>query len=188
MQSIPKHSLIQLGNSTPVRYANLLHVDASQKLQINSNRGVSGIDGVLSTAAGASIAKADDLCFCITGDVAALYDSNALMNQKLKANFKLIIINNGGGNIFKIIPGPNKLDELEEFIETKHQVAFEHLAAMYQFKYFKASTFSELESSFKDFTLETKQSAILEVKTDGDLSADALRNYFNFLKESIKLD
>lgn len=188
MQAIPEQSLIQLGNSTPVRYANLLHIDEKQKLKINSNRGVSGIDGVLSTAAGASIAKPDNLCFCITGDIAAIYDSNALMNKQLKANFKLIIINNGGGNIFKIIPGPSKLEELEEFMETKHQVEFEHLAAMYQFKYFKVSTFSALTSNFKAFVSESTQCAMLEIKTDGDLSADALRNYFNFLIERIKLD
>jgi 2-succinyl-5-enolpyruvyl-6-hydroxy-3-cyclohexene-1-carboxylate synthase len=188
MKSIPQKSLIQLGNSTPIRYANLLHFEEKQDLQINSNRGVSGIDGVLSTAAGAAIAKPKQACYCITGDVAALYDSNALMNQKLKANYKLIIINNGGGNIFKIIPGPNKLDELEEFFETKHQVEFEHLAAMYQFKYFKAETTEELGAIFKSFTAEKEQCAVLEIKTDGEESANALRNYFFFLKESVSLD
>lgn len=188
LKELPEDSLVQLGNSTPVRYANLLHVEADQNLQINSNRGVSGIDGVLSTAAGASIAKSNQLCFCITGDVAALYDSNALMNKHLGANFKLIIINNGGGNIFKIIPGPSKLDELETFFETKHDIHFEHLAAMYQFEYFQVSAFNELESQFNKFVGETAKPAVLEINTDGEASADALRNYFNYLKESISLD
>lgn len=188
MKLIPAKSLVQLGNSTPVRYANLLHVNEQQELQINSNRGVSGIDGVLSTAAGASIAKPNQNCYCITGDVGALYDSNALMNHNLKSNFKLIIINNGGGNIFKIIPGPNKLAELEEFFETKHDVDFENLAAMYKFKYFKASNFKELASGFADMNTRYNQCTLLEIKTDGNLSADALRHYFDFLKESIKLD
>ena len=179
IQALPKESLLQLGNSTPVRYANLLHISSQQNLQINSNRGVSGIDGVLSTAAGAAIARAEQKCFCITGDIAALYDSNALMNNNLKANYKLIIINNGGGNIFKIIPGPNKLAELEEFFETKHSVNFEHLAAMYQFQYFQASSMEELKATFDSFSNESNQRALLEIKTDGEASANALRDYFN---------
>jgi len=187
IENIPNDSLLQLGNSTPVRYANLLQIAADKNLTINSNRGVSGIDGVLSTAAGASIAQADKLCFCISGDVASLYDSNALLNHHLTANYKLIIINNGGGNIFKIIPGPSQLTELEQFFETQHNINFENIAKTYSCKYFSASTLSELEKSFTDFVEENEQAAILEIKTNGNESADALRNYFSYLKENIKL-
>ena len=187
IQNIPNNSLLQLGNSTPVRYANLLKIAAAKNLTINSNRGVSGIDGVLSTAAGASITAPNKLCFCISGDVASLYDSNALLNHHLKANYKLIIINNGGGNIFKIIPGPSQLAELEQFFETQHNINFENIAKTYSCKYYSASTLSELENSFADFVAEKEQAAILEIKTDGNVSANALRNYFTYLKENIKL-
>lgn len=187
MKNFPKDSLVQLGNSTPVRYANLLAIDANKNLRINSNRGVSGIDGVLSTAAGASMVSEKTPCFCITGDVAALYDSNALMNANLNTNFKLIIINNQGGNIFKIIPGPNKLEELESFMETKHNYSFEHLATMYKFRYFKVDQNEHFEETFHDFTAESELAAILEIKTNNDLSAASLKNYFTFINEAIAL-
>lgn len=185
---IPEGSLLQLGNSTPVRYANLLHLPGETQLSINSNRGVSGIDGVLSTAVGASIAQPEKLCVCISGDVAALYDSNALMNKYLKPNFKLIIINNQGGNIFKIIPGPDKLDELDDFFTTKHNYHFEHLAKMYGCKYFRSSDDEQLKSTLKAFMVEEEESAILEIITSGEESANTLRDYLKFLRENIKLN
>ena len=188
LKQIPQNSLLQLGNSTPVRYANLMHIDGNKNIQINSNRGVSGIDGVISTAAGASMVDADKLCFCICGDVATLYDSNALLNASLKANFKLIVINNQGGNIFKIIPGPSKLNELEQYFETKHNYEFADLAAMHKFAYFSVAKMSDLESTFSKFVQEDSKSAFLEIKTNNQLSADALKNYFDFIKEDTKID
>jgi 2-succinyl-5-enolpyruvyl-6-hydroxy-3-cyclohexene-1-carboxylate synthase len=188
LNNIPSSSLVQFGNSTPIRYANLLHIPAGKDFEINANRGVSGIDGVLSTALGASLLDSKKLCFCISGDIAALYDSNALMNDYLNGNFKLIIINNQGGNIFKIIPGPDKLNELEQFFETKHNYEFSHLAKMYSCKYFRVNNMEELANSFKDFVEEEQESAILEIRTDGVKSAHVLRSYFDFLKQDIKLN
>ena len=187
-KNLPEGSNVHLGNSTPVRYANLLHIEEEKNLSINSNRGVSGIDGVMSTAVGASIAKPNHLCFCITGDVAALYDSNALMSAHLSPQLKLIIINNQGGNIFKIIPGPQKLSELEQFFETKHAYNFEHLANMHSCAYFTASNIEELRIKFSNFIQEANESAILEIKTNGDTSAQSLRAYFEYLKQEINLN
>ena len=180
--------LLQLGNSTPVRYVNLLALDGDKNLTVNSNRGVSGIDGILSTAVGASLANPEKLCFCICGDIASLYDSNALLNNLDKANLRLIIINNGGGNIFRIIPGPDKLTELEEFFETKHPVSFEDLAKTYSCTYFSADSFSSLEQSFTKFIAPSEQACILEIKTAGKPSADALRAYFSYLLKNIELN
>lgn len=187
IHTLPKQSILQLGNSTPVRYANLLSIDSEKEVAINSNRGVSGIDGILSTALGASIAHPEKLCFCICGDVSSLYDSNALMSVKLSPKLKLIIINNQGGNIFKIIPGPDKLNELEHFFETKHDYEFKHLAEMYGCSYFKVSNMRDLENSFLKFVEVAGESAILEIRTNGDLSAQMLRRYFERLKEEVTL-
>ena len=188
INQLPEESLLQLGNSTPVRYANLIHIPEYKGVAINSNRGVSGIDGVLSTAVGASIAKREKQCICISGDVGALYDSNALMNKYLQSNFKLIIVNNQGGNIFKIIPGPDKLEELEEFFTTKHNYHFEHLAKMYGCNYYRSTNEEELKSTFKAFITDEEESAILEIITPGEESAAILREYLAFLKENIKLN
>lgn len=186
IKNIPTNSLLQLGNSTPVRYANLLEIEAEKNLKVNANRGVSGIDGVLSTAAGASMVS-QNLCFCISGDIASLYDSNAFLNFELKSNFKVIIINNGGGNIFKIIPGPDSLAELEQFFETKHNIDFKYLAIAYNCTYFESNNMQELKTVFENFVLHNEKPSILEIKTKNEDNASILKSYFKFLKEHISL-
>src|SRR5690554_7562077 len=74
------------------------------------NRGTSGIDGCTSTAIGAATTTSD-ITTLITGDVSFLYDSNALWNHYLPKNLKIIVINNGGGGIFRILPGHQRSEE-----------------------------------------------------------------------------
>ncbi|MEZ4915811.1 MAG: 2-succinyl-5-enolpyruvyl-6-hydroxy-3-cyclohexene-1-carboxylic-acid synthase [Chitinophagales bacterium] len=187
IKNIPTDSLLQLGNSTPVRYVNLLNIDADKNVKTNSNRGVSGIDGVLSTAAGASLTTKNP-CICINGDIASLYDSNAFLNFELNSNFKVIIINNGGGNIFKIIPGPDSLDELEQFFETKHNIDFKNIALAYNLTYFSANNAETLATEFKKFIAHNKQASILEINTKNCSNSDSLRHYFDYLKDNISTD
>lgn len=178
-KTFPSNANVHFGNSTPVRYANLLPLDNS--LQINANRGVSGIDGQISTALGAANYH-QKTTICITGDLAMMYDSNALWNNYLKKHFKIILINNNGGNIFKIIPGPSQLEELETYFETKNQYEASHLASLHNLDYFCATSFEELEEKLAQFYQENQQAALLEIKTDGNISADALKKYFNQIK------
>ncbi len=94
VKSFPPEAQIQYGNSSPIRYSNFFKHKAG--LQINANRGTSGIDGCVSTAAGAAHATGK-LTVNIVGDVSFFYDSNALWNSKLSAQLRIIIINNSGG-------------------------------------------------------------------------------------------
>lgn len=183
VENLPENANIHWGNSTPVRYANLLKTDAAKNLIINSNRGVSGIDGVSSTAAGAAYTQPDKLTLCVVGDIAFQYDINALWNNYLNANFKLIVINNGGGNIFKIIPGPDKLDELEKFFETAQNRNAELMAKSFGLKYFKADNEENLKNAYQNFIEEKNQPAILEIFTNNHESANSLKNYFKFIRE-----
>jgi len=177
MNSFPENANIHFGNSTPVRYSNLL---ALKNQFVNANRGVSGIDGQVSTALGASNLH-KKMTICITGDLALMYDSNALWNNYLHPNFKVILINNDGGNIFRIIPGPNKLEELETYFETKNTYEAEYLAKLHHLKYFKAVGLVELESVLNVFYEEKDAPALLEIKTDGAVSAKVLSEYFQKL-------
>ncbi len=179
-KTFPKNANIHFGNSTPVRYANLLKMNHHST--INANRGVSGIDGQVSTALGASNIN-NKLTICISGDLAMMYDSNAFWNNYLHPNFKVILINNNGGNIFRIIPGPNKLDELETYFETKNTYKAKHLAKLHNLKYFIVAKEENLLSVLKDFYQENKKAALLEIKTNGKLSAEILRDYFKQLIE-----
>lgn len=177
MRSFPANANIHFGNSTPVRYSNLVELDNQF---VNANRGVSGIDGQVSTALGASNLH-KKMTICITGDLALMYDSNALWNKYLQANFKVILINNDGGNIFRIIPGPNKLEELETYFETKNAYKAEYLAKLHGLKYFKATDLQEIENVLKAFYEEKDAPALLEIKTDGAITAKVLSIYFERL-------
>lgn len=172
--SLPTGSRLQLSNGTCVRYHQLFK--GCNVSQVNSNRGTSGIDGSTSTAAGAS-AVFDGVTTLITGDISFLYDSNGLWNRKLSPNLKIIVMNNGGGGIFRFIKGPSDVEELEEFFETPHGLDFSKIAALYSLDYFSAENEEELEAALP-LLYESPRPAILDVKTPNDLNAQILRAYF----------
>ncbi|MFN2428955.1 MAG: 2-succinyl-5-enolpyruvyl-6-hydroxy-3-cyclohexene-1-carboxylic-acid synthase, partial [Cryomorphaceae bacterium] len=103
LEQIPGTSNLHMANSTPVRYVQLF--GHQKTLNYFGNRGTSGIDGCTSTAAGFAIKTPKEQNVLVTGDTAFLYDSNAFWNRKFPENLKVIVINNSGGGIFRIIPG-----------------------------------------------------------------------------------
>lgn len=113
MENIPRNSSVFLSNSTPIRYSQL--IKARTDLSYYCNRGTSGIDGCLSTAIGYSTLS-ENPTFIIIGDVAFTYDSNALWNS-YKNKIKIILMNNGGGNIFRIIQNYDDYDNVKEFLK-----------------------------------------------------------------------
>ncbi len=179
LRHVPVGTTLHLGNSTPVRYAQLF--GSREFITYRSNRGVSGIDGQVSTAAGAAFATGN-INLLVTGDVGFLYDSNGLMNQNLTPNFKIIVINNGGGGIFRFIPGPDSSPLLEKFFETKHRYTAKKLAEAFNIKYVKTGTIQELLYALPEFFNENKQPVLLEVFTPGETNAVKLREYFEYLK------
>lgn len=181
VNSYPFQSYIQYGNSTPIRYSNLFRHHNS--ITLNSNRGTSGIDGCVSTAAGAAYAT-DKLTVCVVGDVSFLYDSNALWNNHLSPRLRIIIINNQGGNIFRLIDGPKQVNDFEKFFETRHNLTAEHLAAMYGLPYYICAGQNEIEKTLHSFYEPSAKCKILEIKTDGILSAEVYAKYFEYLKSN----
>ena len=115
IKSLPRNSQLQISNSSAIRYAQLIDIDPS--IEVYCNRGTSGIDGSTSTAIGAAVANAKPTVF-ITGDISFLYDSNALWNKYTPKNFKIILVNNGGGGIFRILPGHEENKKNNKYFET----------------------------------------------------------------------
>lgn len=181
LNAIPQGSHIQLGNSTPVRYAQLFRQNKNHPHF--SNRGTSGIDGTVSTAAGACYVSSQ-LTTLITGDLGFLYDSNALMNHYLSPNLRIIIINNSGGGIFRFIDGPDKTGYLEEFFETRHSWRAEFIAKNFDIPYSCAENLVELKKHLTSFFKPGRDNkpAILEVMTPNEKNGEILRSYFRFLK------
>lgn len=180
LEHIPAGTMIQAGNSSPIRYLQLFKMPNDS--EYFGNRGVSGIDGCMSTAAGAAWAN-HALTVLITGDVAFMYDSNALWNQHLTPNLRIIVMNNGGGNIFRIIEGPDTMPELEQFIETPYIPELKHLAHTFGLEYYAATDESGLKECLPSFLdLNMRKPTILEIKTPNKTSAAVLREYFKYLK------
>ena len=175
---IPNHSQLQIGNSSPIRYAQLIPIDAS--IEVYCNRGTSGIDGCNSTAIGAAVANGKPTTF-ITGDVGFLYDTNALWNNYIPKNFKIILINNGGGGIFRILPGHEETPVFNTFFETSHCHTAEHLAKMHGFNYSIASDETTLEQALNGFYSNNDQPQLLEIFTPTRKNDSILLNYFKHL-------
>lgn len=178
LSSIPNNSQLQLGNSSVIRYAQLFDIDKS--LRVFCNRGTSGIDGCTSTAIGAAYAVKENTLF-ITGDISFIYDSNALWNNYIPKNFRIMVINNGGGGIFRFIPGPQQSGALDYF-ETPHHLTAEHLCKMYQISYGTAKDETELEQQLSHFFEDSNRPMLLEIFTPREENDNILKAYFNNLK------
>lgn len=179
LSHIPAHSNLHLANSTPIRYHQLFN----QRFDIDSycNRGASGIDGSTSTAAGMAYAS-DKLTTIITGDTSFFYDSNALWIKDLPAHLRIVLINNGGGNIFKIIPGPDSTNQLEEYFEAAHEHNAEGLAKTFGLPYLSCDNTDDLEKILPSFFEDTFDAApILEIHTPRELNDKVLKDYFKAL-------
>jgi 2-succinyl-5-enolpyruvyl-6-hydroxy-3-cyclohexene-1-carboxylate synthase len=180
---IPASSIIHLANSTPVRYAQIFNDTYKKDCQFYANRGTSGIDGSTSTAVGYTFGS-NKVNFLITGDLSFQYDANAFFNQHLQCNLKIIIINNSGGNIFKVIEGPRELKECETLFETSLDHHFSHLANHFGLSYFEAESEKELSLIWHDFMkANNHKPAILEVFTNATESADIFRNFYKYLQQ-----
>ncbi|MBW8334940.1 MAG: 2-succinyl-5-enolpyruvyl-6-hydroxy-3-cyclohexene-1-carboxylic-acid synthase [Prolixibacteraceae bacterium] len=179
-QHIPGNSVIHLGNSSPVRYV-LIH-NRVESAQYFSNRGTAGIDGCLSTAVGFA-SESDKLNTIILGDLSFFYDSNALWNKYVGTNLRIIVIHNGGGNIFSMIKGPSDSPAFVEhfFAENNHKA--EVLAKAFGLNYFKAENEVELTSVLDQFySPEQQEVALLEVFTDAEVNTEVFRELFKSVK------
>ena len=177
LESIPDHCQLQLGNSSVIRYSQLF--DVNPTLDVFCNRGTSGIDGSTATAIGAAHVVKQQTVF-ITGDISFFYDSNALWNNFIRNDFRIIIINNGGGGIFKFISGPSDTNVLDYF-ETPHNLTARQLSEMFNIKYYMAKNEIELKTELKSFYQLEKEPKLLEIFTPNTINDTVLKRYFNCL-------
>ncbi len=147
-KNIPNDYIVQISNSSAIRYAQLIKAHPSWK--VFCNRGTSGIDGSMSTAIGAAVGSASPTVF-ITGDLSFFYDSNALWNKYIPQNFRVILLNNQGGGIFRILPGDKTDSNFEYFFETPHKLTAEHFCKMYNINYQSATNLTDLQRKIGEF-------------------------------------
>lgn len=184
MSALPSGTFLQMGNSASVRYIQLI----TQRFDIiySGNRGTSGIDGCTSTAAGASWLNTDAITCLICGDVSFFYDINGLWHQYLSPKLRIIIINNRGGGIFRIIKGPNKTNQLEKFFESRHYTEADQVAKTYGLDYISASNKEEVEYSLKKYFEPSEKAIILEIFTPIEKNDAVLNDYFKVINQALE--
>jgi 2-succinyl-5-enolpyruvyl-6-hydroxy-3-cyclohexene-1-carboxylate synthase len=178
ISNLPKNSQLQISNSSAIRYAQLIDIDPS--IEVFCNRGTSGIDGSTSTAIGAAVANGKPTVF-MGGDIGFFYDSNALWNNYIPKDFKIILINNGGGGIFRILPGHNETPVFNTFFETSHHLTAEHLAKMFGLAYSKATDAASLDEAIATLFQQNEKPQLLEIFTPTVENDKILLQYFREL-------
>ncbi|MEE9408535.1 MAG: 2-succinyl-5-enolpyruvyl-6-hydroxy-3-cyclohexene-1-carboxylic-acid synthase [Polaribacter sp.] len=178
LESVPNNCQLQISNSSIIRYAQLFSIHKTNN--VFCNRGTSGIDGSTSTAIGAAFSNKNQTIF-ITGDLSFFYDSNALWNANIPASFRIIVINNSGGGIFKIIPGP-KSTNAAKYFETPHSLTAEHLCKMYELDYLKANSTETVREQLEGFYETSEKPKILEIFTPSEENDLILKEYFKYIQ------
>ena len=173
LKNIPSNYNLFLSNGTAVRYSQIIphripHAEYC-------NRGVSGIDGTLSTAIGSAMAFPGNTLL-ITGDLSLTYDIGALGMKNIPESFKIIVIDNQGGGIFRFIPSTSCLEEREEYLCQSPLLPLKELADGYGWKYYECESEQTLKNIMHEFFSSHKKS-ILKISCNGILSAEILGDY-----------
>lgn len=164
---------VHYSNGTPIRYAQLFGEHEYHRCECN--RGVSGIDGCTSTAAGASIAYGKPTLL-VSGDTSAIYDLGGLAYGANCKNLRIIVINNGGGGIFRFINATKDMPHREELLCGRFNLPLEKLAQAFGYDYVIAEDEITLTSGLTHLK-KVDGPAILEVVTPGELSAKVLKGF-----------
>jgi 2-succinyl-5-enolpyruvyl-6-hydroxy-3-cyclohexene-1-carboxylate synthase len=180
LKLVPADTVLQLANSTSVRWTQLFPTRSD--LSYFCNRGTSGIDGSLSTAAGYAYSSKQPTLF-LSGDLSFIYDSNGMWNNYLGGNFKVVVMNNNGGNIFKFIGDPQLMSGCETFFTTPHHVNIKSLVEAYGLNYIHCDKENELVDCINKLFASDK-ATVLEIFTDAELNTANYKGYFKNIKTS----
>ena len=173
------------GNSSAIRLAAIY-----ARQYVHCNRGVNGIEGTLSTAAGLSIylseyhspdAKSQQKVFCVLGDLSFFYDQNALWNQNLNGSLRILVLNNGGGAIFGKFEGLKKSKAREQLVMAEHRTSAYHICEAQGVDYRNADDMPSMKNGI-DWLIHTEspRPLLLEVFTDIDIDNRAMKSFFDF--------
>lgn len=184
INSLPSPSALHLGNSSTIRYAQLFSLP--EEIEVCCNRGTSGIEGSLSTAIGYAAAS-NKLNFVVLGDLSFFYDMNALWNRNFGCNLRILLLNNGGGEIFEALPGLSMSEHTHSFVTATHTTTAKGWATERGFRYIRVHDAKELSDAITTFTQpeQIDQPLLMEVFTDKAEDVRLLKEYYHQLKEGM---
>ncbi len=175
------------GNSMPIRLAGIY-----ARQYVHCNRGVNGIEGTLSAAAGLSVymserhdpdARKQQKVFCVLGDLSFFYDQNALWNQNLNGSLRIILLNNGGGAIFGKFDGLKNSKARERLVMAEHQTSAVAVCQAYDIEYMGVDNMKAVRYGIDQLIhTESDRPMLLEVFTDIDTDNRVLEEYFKDFK------
>lgn len=179
LAAIPEVYELHISNSSAIRYVQFFKTPAKKQW---CNRGTSGIEGSASTAVGYSSVDRHEKTVLLTGDLSFFYDTNAYWNAYIPSSFRIIVINNSGGGIFRILPNAKKTKGFETYLETRHNKKAEEIAKHFDFEYLSVTDIDSLAQVLVSFFEESKRPKLLEVFTPSNENEEVLFDYFKSLK------
>lgn len=181
---LPANSIVHVANSMPVRYLNMFAYLLPTGVQVYCNRGTSGIDGSVSTSVGNAIGSGKPV-WMVSGDLSFQYDSNALWNGYVPDGMRIIIMNNSGGGIFRLIDGPDSVPELSQRFETQVESNAYHQAQRFGFDYLSCNSAETLATALKECTSISTGKKIIEVFTNPITNQTVFKTYQQQLSKII---
>lgn len=184
MQHIPDRTHLHLANSMSVRYANLYGLDnAKTGVTVYANRGTSGIDGCVSTAVGHCLIN-PGLHVLITGDLAFFYDRNAFWHNYALPNLRIVLLNNHGGIIFKMIDGPAKLPEADEWFVTRQNLQAKPLCTECGFEHIAVESTEAMAGALAALLAPGKTPKVLELQSSISENVYTFEKLKNFIQQA----
>ena len=169
---------VHYANSSSIRLANIY-----AKHYVYCNRGVNGIEGSLSTAAGFSCVT-DEKVFCVIGDLSFFYDQNALWNQNLHGNLRVLLLNNGKGGIFNLLKGLEQSPARDKFVAAEHHTSAEGICQQNHVTYLKAENMEQMQQGIDTLLyIESERPVLLEIFTDPAEDERIFRDYYRKLNK-----
>ena len=143
---------------------------------------MNGIEGSLSTAAGCSVVSTERV-FCVIGDLSFFYDQNALWNQNLKSNFRILLLNNGKGVIFNMLPGLEQSAARDRYVAAEHHATAQGICEQNDIYYQQATNADELQKGLELLVnADFNRPIVLEVMTDAATDEQAMRAYYRLFQ------
>lgn len=174
-QSLPQNTHLQVANSSPIRYMQLF--DLPKGTEVFCNRGTAGIDGSTATAMGAAQINPKQMVL-VTGDLSFFYDINGLWHNYIPNHVRIIVINNQGGGIFRILPGEKDSPKYDTYFETIHGRNACNMAKAFGFGYTRVHSNWRLKRALRRFFNPSNQPKILEICTPRKINDTVLLDYF----------
>ena len=181
---VKENDTIYFANSMAIRLAAIY-----SQHHVFCNRGINGIEGSMSVAVGAAKALEQEgkegRVFCVIGDLSFFYDNNALWQQELPKNLRILLLNNGGGGIFRNLPGLDSSPASMKYVSASHSSSASGICLQNGVAYLRASDCDSLEESLRILSYSSSPT-LLEAFSSQETDRNEYKKYYNNFKGLMK--